>query len=618
MPSTYSPLLRLELIGAGEQSGLWGDTTNKNLGQLIEQAVAGVTTVSLSGGAGDYTLTALDGTYDEARSAVLKFIGNPSGIKNIIIPTETKLYVVRNDCGQVIRVKTAAQVTGVTLLNGEATLVFCDGTNAVAGIATAGVGPTTVSNGGTGATSFAGGFIKSPGGTGTLTSSLFVNAATELSGAVGVGNGGTGATTFGGGGILKSSGGAAAITASAVNLNSGDVTAVLQPINGGTGLNTLGINSVLLGNGINQVQAVAPGANGNVLTSNGTTWISQAPATSGGTVTSVGFSTGTTGLSVIGTNPITSSGTFTLSGILSVGSGGTGVGALTGIVKGNGTGVFTAATGSDITTAIGAFAVQNASYAATAGSATSASTATTANSATTAGSVTNGVYTVGDQTIGGTKTFSSTIVGSVNGNAGTVTNGVYTTGNQTIGGNKTFSGVTVIGSPGSTGAAPSINSTAYNFASTTSIYFNGTQVFITISGNNQFKFDASGDFTIAGQGYKPGGGSWAATSDARLKTDVQDLTGALDKIASLRPVSYGWKYGTGDEPTVGFIAQEVQSVLPNAVVESNPTEQQKPFIPDGEKALNIGWQNDMTAYLVGAIKELKAEVDALKAQLAAR
>ena len=45
-----------------------------------------------------------------------------------------------------------------------------------------------------------------------------------------------------------------------------------------------------------------------------------------------------------------------------------------------------------------------------------------------AGSVTNGVYTTGDQTIGGTKTFSNTISGNISGNAGTVTNGVYTNG----------------------------------------------------------------------------------------------------------------------------------------------------------------------------------------------
>ena len=49
-----------------------------------------------------------------------------------------------------------------------------------------------------------------------------------------------------------------------------------------------------------------------------------------------------------------------------------------------------------------------------------------------AGSVTNGVYTTGDQTIGGTKTFSNTISGSITGNAGSVTNGVYTTDVGTV------------------------------------------------------------------------------------------------------------------------------------------------------------------------------------------
>jgi hypothetical protein len=46
--------------------------------------------------------------------------------------------------------------------------------------------------------------------------------------------------------------------------------------NGGTGLNTLTANNVLLGNGTSAVQTVAPGASGNVLTSNGTTWASSA------------------------------------------------------------------------------------------------------------------------------------------------------------------------------------------------------------------------------------------------------------------------------------------------------------------------------------------------------
>lgn len=50
----------------------------------------------------------------------------------------------------------------------------------------------------------------------------------------------------------------------------------------------------------------------------------------------------------------------------------------------------------------------------------------------------NLVHKTGNETVAGTKTFSSTISGSINGNAATVTNGVYTNNNQTITGTKTF------------------------------------------------------------------------------------------------------------------------------------------------------------------------------------
>lgn len=48
---------------------------------------------------------------------------------------------------------------------------------------------------------------------------------------------------------------------------------------GGTGSTSLTANNVLLGNGTSALQVVAPGTNGNVLTSNGTTWTSATPAT---------------------------------------------------------------------------------------------------------------------------------------------------------------------------------------------------------------------------------------------------------------------------------------------------------------------------------------------------
>lgn len=270
MASTYSPKLRLELIGAGEQAGLWGTTTNKNLGQLIEQAIAGVTTVELDGVSGNYTLTALDGAPDQSRSAVIKctYAAVPaSGVVNLVIPTQTKLYVVRNDCGQIIYVKTSAQVGGVEIKDGESTLVFCDGTNAIPGIQTAAVGTLTVSGGGTGATTFTAGFVKSPGGTGALTSSSTVNLATETTGTLATTNGGTGITGF------------TAANNAIYSTSSSALTAGTLPVAaGGTGAATLTANSVLIGNGTSAVLGVAPGSSGNILTSNGTTWTSSTPA----------------------------------------------------------------------------------------------------------------------------------------------------------------------------------------------------------------------------------------------------------------------------------------------------------------------------------------------------
>ncbi|MBQ2319153.1 MAG: hypothetical protein IIW86_01715 [Clostridia bacterium] len=73
------------------------------------------------------------------------------------------------------------------------------------------------------------------------------------------------------------------------------------------------------------------------------------------------------------------------------------------------------------------------------------------------------VKLTGNQTIGGTKTFSSTISGSINGNAATVTNGVYTTGDQEISGTKTFK------------ASPAVNISQPKFRLQSSTITKGTE-----------------------------------------------------------------------------------------------------------------------------------------------
>lgn len=130
MPSTYSPSLRIELIGEGEQDGIWGQTTNNNLGALIEQAIAGVTTVDVT--AGNVTLTSFNGTVDEARSAVLIVNGTNVVAREVTIPNEPKTYIVTNNTSQIAGIKTASG-TAFSCAAGTQTTLYCDGSNGVFG-----------------------------------------------------------------------------------------------------------------------------------------------------------------------------------------------------------------------------------------------------------------------------------------------------------------------------------------------------------------------------------------------------------------------------------------------------------------------------------------------------
>lgn len=82
-------------------------------------------------------------------------------------------------------------------------------------------------------------------------------------------------TSVGTAGQVLLSNGSSAPSFGSVNAATG-VTGTLPVANGGTGASTLTANNVLLGNGTSAVNFVAPGTNGNVLTSNGTTWTSAA------------------------------------------------------------------------------------------------------------------------------------------------------------------------------------------------------------------------------------------------------------------------------------------------------------------------------------------------------
>jgi len=129
MASTFSTSLKLELIGNGDQSGTWGTTTNNNLGTLLEQAITGVQTITMSNA--NYTLSNYNGISDEARNAVLVVNGTNSAIRQIVIPTnQQKLYVISNQTtgGYAITIG-ASTGTTVTIPNGITAQVYYDGSN---------------------------------------------------------------------------------------------------------------------------------------------------------------------------------------------------------------------------------------------------------------------------------------------------------------------------------------------------------------------------------------------------------------------------------------------------------------------------------------------------------
>jgi hypothetical protein len=96
-------------------------------------------------------------------------------------------------------------------------------------------------------------------------------------------------------------------------------------------------------------------------------------------------------------------------------------------------------------------------------------------------------------------------------------------------------------------------------------------------------------------------------SDERLKENIDDLEYGLTEILQLRPVSYNWKNDTINQgKQFGFIAQEVQEIMPDLINEFTITE-------DEEEVVRLGLDKEaIFVAMVNAIKELKAEIELLK------
>ena len=220
MSSTYSPSLRIELIGSGDQAGAWSATTNSNLAYVLDTAIAGYQAVTVSSAA--QALTYVNGPSSTANLnqsvyAMLKF-NSAAAASAIYAPPVSKTYIIWNNSGYAITIynstvigNTTAAGTGISIANGDKIMVWSDGTNFYDLQAQNLTGTLAIAKGGTGQTTQQAAINALAGaqtnnrvlrsdGTNTTLSQLVLT--TDVTGTLPVANGGTGVTTSSGTGAV--------------------------------------------------------------------------------------------------------------------------------------------------------------------------------------------------------------------------------------------------------------------------------------------------------------------------------------------------------------------------------------------------------------------------------
>ena len=129
----------------------------------------------------------------------------------------------------------------------------------------------------------------------------------------------------------------------------------------------------------------------------------------------------------------------------------------------------------------------------------------------------------------------------------------------------------------------------------------------TGAGANLIMQLSSGSLSMTGGAYC-NGTSWVNASDSRLKRDIQPMTNyGLSTVMQLKPVTYFYKADKTNHPEVGFIAQEVQKIVPEVV---SGTE------GDIEKGETLGLSyGNLVPVLTKAIQEQQSEISSLKSEM---
>jgi hypothetical protein len=126
------------------------------------------------------------------------------------------------------------------------------------------------------------------------------------------------------------------------------------------------------------------------------------------------------------------------------------------------------------------------------------------------------------------------------------------------------------------------------------------------------------DLELGSQGYKPGGGTWVAVSDMRLKKNIKPYKDGLNRILSINPVTYQYnnRMSTLNNGVtyVGVIAQEMKEIAPYTVEEksfgevtSEDENGKTVVVQQGENYYTFD-PSALTYMLINAVRELNQKI----------
>jgi len=391
---------------------------------------------------------------------------------------------------------------------------------------------------------------------------------------------------------------------------------------GGAGGAVVGLKAPATGSAsVTYTLPSSDGTSGQVLSTNGSGALSWATA-GGGSSGVTSFSAGSTGL----TPNTSTTGIVTLGGTLASTNGGTGLTSFTSGGAVYATSSITLTTGTLPITAGGTGATTASGALANLGAASLSSTQTWTGSNTFNGNFSIGSVSYANNatsvSIANPSTWRTALsVPSSTGSGASGTWGISISGNAATATSATSATSATTATTATTANALNASNSysAANFTASNNVYCAGLSVgtggigyLFFQGGSGYFGFDgtqyATGgvyNFAIGSGGYSPVG--WFTVSDYRGKTDVADLDAisAISRVQAIRPVTYTLL--ADGKPYEGFIAHELAEVVPCAVVG-----QKDALKADGTPDLQSVDVTKIIPLLVAAIKELKAEIDALK------